>query len=134
MTSNRPYLIRALYEWLVDNSQTPFILVDAEKPNVVVPEHFVEEGRIVLNLSPGAVRDLELGNDWIRFNARFSGEATDVFFPPDAVLGLYSRENGQGMLFPEEGDAQDNGDETPDPTDPPNRPTGGGRPTLKVVK
>lgn len=129
MTSNRPYLIRALYEWLVDNRQTPYFLVDAEREDVVVPREFVEEGRIVLNLSPSAVRDLDLGNDWIRFNARFSGKAMDVIVPPDAVLGVYSRENSQGMLFPEAElpDGQDDG-----PPEPP--AGGGGRPSLKVVK
>ena len=131
MSSNRPYLIRALYEWLVDNRQTPYFLVDAERGDVVVPDEFVDEGRIVLNISPSAVRDLDLGNEWIRFNARFSGQAMDVIFPPDAVLGVYSRENGQGMLFPEaeppEGpDAGGDGPSSP--------PAGGGRPSLKVVK
>jgi stringent starvation protein B len=130
MSSNRPYLIRALYEWLVDNRQTPFFLVDAQRDDVVIPRDFVEDGRIVLNLAPGAVRNLELGNDWITFSARFSGQAMDVVVPPDAVLGVYSRENGQGMLFPEaaEGDGGDGGDEPPEP------PSGGGRPALKVVK
>ncbi len=131
MTSNRPYLIRALYEWLVDNRQTPFFLVDAARKDVVVPQEFVEDGRIVLNLAPGAVRDLELGNEWITFSARFSGKAMDVVVPPDAVLGVYSRENGQGMLFPDpaapEGPDDDGGQ-------PPEPPAGGGRPSLKVVK
>jgi stringent starvation protein B len=127
MTSNRPYLIRALYEWLVDNRQTPYFLVDADRQGVVVPRDYVEDGRIVLNLAPGAVRDLDLGNDFIRFSARFSGQAMDVIFPPSAVLGVYSRENGQGMLFPDE--------DTPGPSDDtPPAPPGGGRPTLKVVK
>lgn len=136
MTSNRPYLIRALYEWLVDNGQTPYFLLDAEHSDAVVPQDFVEDGRIVLNLSPSAVRDLDLGNDWIRFNARFSGAAMDVIFPPDAVLGVYSRENGQGMLFPEPEEAEMHDDEPPDPPQSPGGPTGGsgGRPALKVVK
>ncbi len=127
MTSNRPYLIRALYEWLVDNRQTPYFLVDADREDVVVPREYVEDGRIVLNLAPGAVRDLDLGNDYIRFSARFSGRAMDVLFPPSAVLGVYSRENGQGMLFPDE-DPQGPSDDTPP------EPPGSGRPALKVVK
>jgi len=136
MTSNRPYLIRALYEWLVDNGQTPYFLLDAGHADTIVPRNFVEDGRIVLNLSPTAVRDLDLGNDWIRFNARFSGSAMDVIFPPDAVLGVYSRENGQGMLFPEPGETEAHDDEPPEPPQPPGRPAGGsgGRPALKVVK
>ncbi len=128
MTSNRPYLIRALYEWLVDNRQTPYFLVHAEREDVVVPQDFVEDGRIVLNLAPGAVRDLDLGNDFIRFSARFSGQAMEVIFPPSAVLGVYSRENGKGMLFPDE-DPEDPSDD-----DSPPEPPTGGRPTLKVVK
>lgn len=134
MTSNRPYLIRALYEWLVDNGQTPYFLLDAGHADAVVPRDFVEDGRIVLNLSPNAVRDLDLGNEWIRFNARFSGTAMDVIFPPDAVLGVYSRENGQGMLFPDVETGEDQDDEPTDPTPGPDVPKGGGRPSLKVVK
>lgn len=129
MTSNRPYLIRALYEWLVDNRQTPYFLVDASREDVVVPREFVEDGRIVLNLGPGAVRDLEMGNDIISFSARFSGKAMEVMVPPSAVLGVYSRENGQGMLFPEEEFIEEPGDD-----EPPEPPSGGGRPSLKVVK
>lgn len=129
MTSNRPYLIRALYEWLVDNQLTPHLLVDAAKEDVVVPTQFVEEGRIVLNVTPTAVRGLELGNDFITFNARFGGTPMDVVVPPDAVLGIYARENGRGMLFPD--DPQGDGDDTP-PDDDPKPPRD--RPTLKVVK
>jgi len=133
VTSNRPYLIRALYEWLVDNQQTPYFLVDAERPDVVVPHEYVEEGRIVLNVGPTAVRDLDLGNEAVSFNARFGGHAHDIYVPPDAVLGVYSRENGQGMLFPEEESPEGPGD---GPEEPPTPPSGGGRgrPTLKVVK
>lgn len=134
MTPNRPYLIRALYEWLVDNDQTPFFLVDAQRDDVTVPQGYVEDGRIVLNASPNAVRDLQLGNDMISFSARFGGRQHEIFVPPMAVLGVYSRENGQGMLFPDDM-----------PPDSPPEPTGsdsasgapagpGGRPSLKVVK
>lgn len=129
MTSNRPYLIRALYEWLVDNNQTPYVLVDAMRDDVMVPEEYIEDGRIVLNVSPGAVRDLDLGNEAISFNARFGGQAHNIFVPPDAVLGVYSRENGQGMLFPEEEVAEEPDN---DPEDTP--PAGGARPALKIVK
>ena len=126
MTSNRPYLIRALYEWVTDNQMTPHLLVDASKPGVEVPADFVEDGRIVLNVSPNAVRELSLGNELISFEARFSGSAMQLFVPVTAVLGIYARENGQGMLFPE---VEDN--------PPPEPGEGGGKPakpSLKVVK
>jgi stringent starvation protein B len=130
MTSNRPYLIRALYEWLVDNDLTPYLLVDANRDSVHVPTRYVEEGRIVLNVSPSAVRDLSLGNDLVAFEARFGGSAFAISLPPDAVLGVYARENGKGMLFPDEG-----GQEEPDPPQPDQpTPPPGGRPSLKVVK
>jgi stringent starvation protein B len=129
MTSNRPYLIRALYEWLVDNRLTPYLLVDAEVPYVNVPREFVEEGRIVLNVNPHAISNLELGNDWIRFSARFKGELQDVIVPPVAVLGIYAKENGQGMLFATEEVSGASPDDEPEPPKP-----GGGRPALKVVK
>ena len=130
MTSNRPYLIRALYEWLVDNDLTPYLLVDANRDSVHVPTRYVEEGRIVLNVSPSAVRDLSLGNDLVAFEARFGGSAFAISLPPDAVLGVYARENGKGMLFPDEGSQEE--PEPPQP-DQPTPPTGG-RPSLKVVK
>jgi stringent starvation protein B len=132
MTSSRPYFIRALYEWLVDNGLTPHILVDAEADGVLVPQGYVENGQVVLNLSPSAVQMLELGNDFISFNARFGGVPTDISVPPSAVLGIYARENGRGMLFPDEGVTLDGegdmDDEEPDPTPPTPRPR------LRVVK
>lgn len=131
MTSNRPYLIRALYEWLLDNDLTPHLLVDAGYEGVAVPGQFVEDGRIVLNVNPSAVMNLVMNNDLISFNARFGGRETDVLIPPLAVLGIYARENGRGMLFPDEGD-EGVEDDAPDDTDPPIPPKG--RPSLKVVK
>lgn len=128
MNSNRPYLLRALYEWIVDNDMTPHLLVNAQGNGVQVPSEYVEGGRIVLNVSPGAVRDLLIGNEMISFGARFGGKPTELFFPPNAVIGIYARENGEGMLFPEDV-AEDDGDE---PDDTPRPPPG--RPTLKVVK
>lgn len=132
MTSNRPYLIRALYEWLLDNDLTPHLLVDAEYEGVQVPGQFVEDGRIVLNVNPSAVMNLLMTNELISFNARFGGKETDVFIPPQAVLGIYARENGRGMLFPDDMEDDDSDNNSPDdngPTPPPK-----GKPSLKVVK
>ncbi|OOZ41862.1 ClpXP protease specificity-enhancing factor [Solemya pervernicosa gill symbiont] len=128
MTSSRPYLIRALYEWISDNDCTPYLLVNSEFDEVVVPTEYIEDGKIVLNISMGAVSGLELGDEVISFSARFSGKSNDIFVPIGSVLALYARENGQGMMFAEEED----GTEPPDddsPTDTP--PT---RPSLRVVK
>lgn len=109
MISNRPYLIRAMYQWIVDNEWTPHIQVDANYPNVEVPLEHVQDGVIVLNAAPSAVLALELGNDWISFRARFQGIERKIGFPPQAVLAVFARESGQGMPFapepyPEEAD------------------------------
>ena len=130
MTSNRPYLIRAIWQWISDNGMTPHLLINADAQGVEIPRQFVEDGRIVLNVSASAVRDLELGNDYISFGARFSGSPMNVLLPVTAVLGIYSKENGQGMLFPDEGEGvpPPEGDESED------TPPSGGRPSLKVVK
>lgn len=130
MTSSRPYFIRALYDWLVDNGTTPYLLVKAQMPGVQVPSQFVENGQILLNLSPTAVQALDLGNELIRFSARFGGVPMEVRVPPGAVLGIYARENGRGMLFPEPEEA---GRLEPS-EDEPSPPTTGGRPSLRVVK
>jgi stringent starvation protein B len=133
MTSNRPYLIRALFDWLLDNALTPHLLVEVDNDStVVVPHQFVEDGRIVLNISPTAVRGLELGNELITFNARFGGAPMDVMVPVSAVLGIYARENGQGMLFPQEEMPDSSGTPPDDEPEPPTPPSD--RPTLKVVK
>ena len=124
MTSSRPYIMRALYEWIVDNDCTPYVLVDAHAPGVQVPQQYVENGQIVLNIAPGAVDKMELGNQLMRFNARFGGVPTDVLVPIAAIRGLYARENGRGMVFDED-----------DPTPP---DSGGDKsekkPALRVVK
>lgn len=99
MLSSRPYLARALYQWLLDNDQTPYIVVDAERSGVVVPEQFVQNGQIVLNIAPTAVRDLFLENDAITFSARFGGKPMQVIVPIEALVALYARENGVGMVF-----------------------------------
>jgi len=125
MTSSRPYLIRALYGWIVDNGLTPYLLVNAQNPSVDVPPEFVQDGKIVLNVSPTAVRALDLGNEHIVFGARFGGTPTEVSIPSDAVLAIYARENGQGMAFHAQAD-----DHPPTPPEPDKR----ARPKLKVVK
>lgn len=131
MTSNRPYLVRALYEWILDNHMTPHLLVDATRRETVVPRELVQDGKIVLNIGPNAVRGLVLGNERIAFNARFAGVAMDVEVPAAAVMGIYARENGRGMLFPDEqADAQP----PSGPDDEPEPPAPRDRPTLKVVK
>ncbi|MEC4748207.1 ClpXP protease specificity-enhancing factor [Methylomicrobium sp. Wu6] len=128
MTSLKPYLIRSVYEWVTDNSLTPYLLVDAEHPGAIVPREFVEDGRIVLNARPEAVQGLSLGNEAIEFNARFGGVGKHIFVPIRAVLAIYAKENGKGMIFdPEEEITDETPPETPD-TKPP------GRPQLKVVK
>lgn len=159
MKPRRPYLVRAYYDWLLDNNLTPHLVVDAMLPGVQVPMDFVRDGQIVLNIAPRAVGNLELGNDAIRFNARFGGIPQQVDVPMAAVLALYARENGAGTLFepevaydlPDEDEfaaaaeeevsanAEPNlvlveelaGDDN-GPDDEPPRPRG--RPTLRVVK
>ncbi len=127
MTSNRPYLIRAIWQWVADNGLTPYILVDANAEQVQVPTQFVEDGRIVLNISSSAVLELNMDDEFVSFNARFSGAPMDVFVPVSSVLGIYARENGQGMLFPEN-EAESVPPEPEKPTPPPTRPS------LKLVK
>jgi stringent starvation protein B len=132
MTSSRPYLIRAMYQWIVDNGMTPHLLVDAKHDNCVVPLEHVSEGKIVLNIAPMAVQSLILGDDEVTFNARFSGKAIGIHVPIRAVLAEYARENGQGMMFSENDDSVDhaNSGSKPDTDPDPDRP----KPTLRVVK
>ena len=99
MTSNRPYLIRAIHQWICDNGLTTHLVVDAGYPGAEVPQEFVRDGQIVLNISPSAVQALQVNNDLLSFSARFGGRPTDVFVPVSAVMGIYARENGQGMVF-----------------------------------
>ncbi len=127
MSSSRPYFIRAIYDWLVDNNMTPHLLVNAEAQGVEVPVQYVENGQVVLNINPSAVKYLQLGNDAITFNARFGGMPTDIRVPPFAVMGIYARENGRGMLFPEDEDLPES--DGPEDEPPPSK-----RPKLRVVK
>lgn len=150
MTSTRPYLIRAIYEWIVDNRCTPYLLADATQRGIRVPAQAIKDGQVVLNLAPMAVDRLELGATEVRFNARFSGVSQSVSVPVTAVLAVYAKENGQGMMFPPESEeapeeVAESADSspvapmaavpTPEPApvdggDKPDRP----RPSLRIVK
>ncbi|MDF3934383.1 ClpXP protease specificity-enhancing factor [Pseudomonas citronellolis] len=135
MNSSRPYLVRALYEWIVDNGCTPHILVNAEFPGVRVPPGYASDGQIVLNVSPTAVRHLQMDNEAVSFEGRFGGVAQNLYIPSQAVMAVYARENGQGMVFDLEPPVPADDEELQDdggPTDEPPRPSG--RPSLKVVK
>lgn len=106
LISTRPYLVRAIYQWIEDNQLTPYVLVDAMLPDVDVPQEYIRNGRIVLNISSVAVRNLELENDHVAFSARFGGIARDLFIPIEAVLAIYSKENGKGLYFEQDGDIE----------------------------
>jgi stringent starvation protein B len=125
----RPFLLRAMHQWISECGHTPHVIVDAARDGIEVPRAYIKDGKIVLNLSEGATQRLRLGNDVVEFDARFAGVIHHVCFPVSAVLGVYARETGEGMVFSE----QDLGPE------PPTRPTpaeegGARRPPLKVVK
>ena len=149
MTSTRPYLLRALHEWMLDNQLTPQLVVDAQSADVHVPRQFVQDdGRITLNVSTSAVRELDFGNDQITFSARFSGRPFQVLVPVAYVVAIVARENGAGMSFPPEAQqsaasqrpnvssVQDANAVPPvdDPDPPPSRPSTPRRGHLKVVK
>jgi len=102
LSSSRPYLLRGFYEWIVDNSLTPHILVDATLPEVLVPPTSVSNGRIILNINSAAVQRLTLDNDAVRFGARFAGVHWEICVPIEAVMAIYAKENGRGITFSEE--------------------------------
>ncbi len=102
MTSTKPYLVRAIHEWALDNNLTPQILVSDSVEGVKVPQNYIKDGHIVFNIHINAVKDLNLTNEWIFFSARFAGKAMDIEVPIDAVLAIYARENGQGIFFQDE--------------------------------
>ncbi|KTD59971.1 ClpXP protease specificity-enhancing factor [Legionella shakespearei] len=129
MTSNKPYLIRAFYDWIVDNELTPYILVDATYPGVQVPQEHVRHERIVLNISPSATRGLLLENDRIVFTARFSGQTEQIFVLPNAVLEIYAKENGRGIAFT----IEESNDPPPAPT-PDSDTSTRKKPSLKLVE
>ena len=124
----RPYLLRAMHQWMTDSGHTPHVIVDAERQGVEVPSAYVKDGKIVLNVSLDATQRLSLGNEWIELDTRFAGVVHRVRFPVSAVLGVYARETGEGMVFSE----QDLGPEPP--SKPPAAEEGRGRPQLKIVK
>lgn len=150
MTSQRPYILRALYEWIADNGMTPHVLVDARAPGVRVPAHTIKDGQVVLNIADRAVARLEMDNDALRFSARFGGVSQSVVVPIAAVIAIYARETGQGMALPPDlqagaGSEEEPGDvdaapsamqdSSPDPSDPspqPDPPKRGGH--LRIVK
>lgn len=136
MTPSRPYLLRALHEWICDNGLTPQILVDNTHPELTVPDAVRNSDKLVLNISPSAVRDLDIDNEYLSFVARFSGVSHGVVVPIAAVQAVYARENGQGMMFPEtDGDFEDQesgaGEE---PSGDEGKKPARGRPNLKVIK
>ena len=122
MTSLKPYLIRSIYDWIIDNKLTPHLLVDATHPHAALPADYIEDDRIVLNIRPEAIQDLTLGNTKIEFSARFSGQPTHIQAPVAAVMAIYAKENGKGMVFDQEDE---------DSTPPEDNPT---RSHLRVVK
>ena len=101
-SSNKPYMLRAVYEWILDNDATPYLLVDATKESVTVPQQYIQNGQIVLNVEPNAIQNWFVDNDAISFSARFSGKAMNIFVPMSALLAIYAQENGEGMVFPPE--------------------------------
>lgn len=134
MTSSRPYLIRAMYQWITDNGMTPHLLVDASVDGVQVPAEHVQNGKIILNIAPMAISALILGDAEITFSARFSGRSRSLHVPIEAVLAVYAKENGQGMMFSDDDGAISSDDDPgtdPGPGSGPGKPK---RPSLRVVK
>ena len=125
MNSSVPYLIRAINEWILDNGCTPYLIVDATMDDVSVPLEHVKDGQIVLNISPKAIRDLVISDEFVMFSGRFSGIAHEIHAPIEAIMGIITKENGEGMWFPKE-------EQSPDPDHPEPAPPKG--PALKVVK
>lgn len=140
MKSNRPYLLKAFYEWIVDSDCTPYIAVDAHYPGVEVPQEFVTDGQIVLNVAPRAVTNFDMNHQSVSFSTRFGGIPIDIMVPVAAVVGIYAHENGQGMVF----EVEDNPDNEPPPVKGPTVVTSSNKtkksskskskPSLRVVK
>ncbi len=133
MSSSRPYMIRAIHAWINDNGMTPYIVVDATNQMATVPIAHINDGKIVLNSSYSAVSRLSIDNEWISFSARFAGASEQISFPPAAVRAIYAKENGQGMLFPDDEGESSSINETISESDP-GSISKSGRPALKIVK
>jgi stringent starvation protein B len=130
VTPTRPYMVRAIYQWIEDNYLTPYLMVDATADNVQVPTEFVQEGRIVLNIASRATGNMSMENDYINFSARFGGVSRDIWVPIQAVMGIYAKENSQGMFF----DPTEYENYTPpadDLRDTPNKPAAPAKPKEK---
>jgi len=137
MTSTRPYLLRAMYEWILDNGMTPHVLVNSQYDQVIVPRQYEQDGKIVLNISPTATEQLVITNTDLTFHARFEGSAMRVVLPVHSILAIYTRENGRGMMFEEDGDGGDG--TTPPESSSPDGGLGDNngnerKPHLKIVK
>ena len=133
MTSNKPYVVRAIYEWIIDNQMTPHLVVDVTKHNVKVPMQYAKDGQIILNISPGAALQLDMQNRYIAFRARFSGTLMEVWLPMSALSGIYAKESGMGMFFDLDTETDDDGtDGDDDGTPPAVKPPG--KPKLTLVK
>jgi len=128
MSSSRPYLVRAVREWILDNRLTPYILVQVGHPGTRIPESHSDGDKIVLNISESAVTEFLLDNDYLSFLARFGGKSTDVYVPVDAILAIYARENGEGMVF----DRVETNMSQPTRTGA--QSAGGGKPHLELIK
>lgn len=136
MLVQRPYLLKAFYNWIVDSECTPHIIVDATQTGVEVPQQFVEDGKIVLNIAPKSVMHFSMDDDAVAFNARFSGQPMQVYVPLYAIEGIYARENGAGTMFPEEPayQALDKAVEPDRKADVAEKPAAKNRAGLKIVK
>ncbi len=134
MTSSRPYLVRAIHEWILDNDLTPHIVVDADAQGVRVPSEYVKDGQISLNISAAAVHGLSVENDWIMFDARFGGKSFQVSVPTSAVLAIFAKENGAGMSFGEEEHQDDPPPEPGDGCKDKAEEKGKVQPALRIVK
>ncbi len=142
MSSSVPYLLRGIYEWINDNNQTPYLVVDATVEGVEVPAVHVKDGQIILNVSFSAVHELSMTNEYVMFSARFDGVSRDIIVPIGAVLGIITRESGEGMWFPRDDESPEDPNQPPTSTSPTTqppkppepKPPGNGGPKLKVVK
>lgn len=134
MTSTKPYLVRAFNEWILDNQLTPYLLINAAHPHVTVPKEYVQDNKIVFNITPGIVSTLSITNEVVEFDARFSGRQKHIYAPMTAVLAIYAKENGRGMVFEPEPEIEDEagGNNGVPPSDP--NPPKKGKPSLKVIK